>query len=252
MFGRIMNLKTTFSFNQVGRIQLDGAENGNRFGTEDLHALAEALEQLASRNPAVIVLEAAGEDFCLGRDPGGDHDPAALRASLATVLEIGDRIRRLPTLVLAAVQGRALGLGAGLVLHSDLAIAGAGARLAFDEVERGFPPTLVMTYIERYLPRKIARELLVTGRELGAEEGLGFGVFNRVVADDALAQTVDALAEQLAAKDHDALTACKPFLTELEGLPAAEHAEHGLEAGVAFFGRLAAAKEAESDHQEKE
>ncbi len=238
---------------RVGRIRLDGAANGNRLGTPELRALAEGLDEIARLRPAVVVLEASGEDFCLGRDPGGDGDPAAARESLALVLELGDRIRALPSLVLVAAQGRARGLGAGIVLHADLAIAGESTSLAFDEVERGFPPTLVMTYVERYLPRKVAREMLATGRALSAAEALRHGVVNHVVADAELGAAVEDLVGELSARDPAALGACKPFLVEIEALPPERHAAHGLRAGVDFFAGAHAGSEAESnDTREKE
>ena len=65
---------------------------------------------------------------------------AKAEESLRLVVEVGRRIRELPALVISSVQGRARGLGAGIVLHSDFAVAAHGASLAFDEVERGFPP----------------------------------------------------------------------------------------------------------------
>lgn len=220
---------------RIGRIRLDDAAGGNRLGTPDLRALVEGLEEMARRRPAVVVIEASGEDFCLGRDPGGAGDPGAARESLALVLELGDRIRALPSLVLVAAQGRARGLGAGIVLHADLAIAGESASLAFDEVERGFPPTLVMTYVERYLPRKVAREMLVTGRPLSAAEALGHGVVNHVVPDAELGAAAEELVAELTARDPAALGACKPFLVEVEALPPQRRAAHGLQAGVDFF-----------------
>lgn len=206
-----------------------------RLGTPELRALIEWLGEIAQQPPPVVVLAANGEDFCLGRDPGGDGDPAAVRESLSLVLELGDRIREHPSLILAAVKGRARGLGAGIVLHADLAIAGEGASLAFDEVERGFPPTLVMTYIERYLPRKVAREMLATGRPLSAAEALRHGVVNQVVGDAELGAAVTDLVGELSARDPAALGACKPFLVEIETLPTERRAAHGLQAGADFF-----------------
>lgn len=235
-----MSSTVEFSFSAtagVGRAVLAAPERGNRLGTADLRRLAAGLEELAAAGPAAIVLEGAGADFCLGRDPGGDADPAAARASLAMVLELGDRIRSLPALLLAAVRGRARGLGAGLVLHADLALASADASLAFDEVERGFPPTLVMTYAERYLPRKLAREMIATGRPLGAAEALRLGLVNRVVPAAGLDRAVAETTAELAARDRAALAACKPFLAEIESLPPAERAARGIEAGVEFFAR---------------
>ena len=246
-------MKTHISFSledRVGRALLSGRESGNRLGTEDLRQLAEGLEELAGEGPAVIVLEGSDADFCLGRDPGGDSDPAAARESLAMVLDLGDRIRTLPVLVLAAVQGRARGLGAGLVLHADLALAEAGATLAFDEVERGFPPTLVMTYVERYLPRKLAREMVATGRSLSAADALGLGLLNGVAASGELPAAAAALSAELASRDPRALGACKPFLAEMEWLPPNQRAARGIEAGVEFFSRAHGAASSSANNDE--
>lgn len=233
-----MNIDFSFSDEgRVGQVKLSSPETGNRLGTDDLQRLGAGLEELAAARPAAIVLAGAGEDFCLGRDPGGDSDPAAARRSLTAVIETGERIRALPTLVLVALRGRARGLGAGLALHADLAIASEGASLAFDEVERGFPPTLVMTYAELYLPRKLAREMIATGRPLDATEALGLGLVNSVVPAAELDAAVAELSAELASRDAAALTACKPFLAEMESLPQHLRAARGIAAGVDFFSR---------------
>jgi enoyl-CoA hydratase/carnithine racemase len=218
----------------VARLTLDGTGPGNRFTSEMLMAFERALDLIAQERPKAVVLGAAGPDFCLGRDASGDGNPAAAERSLRAVARIGPRLLELPSVVVVALRGRAVGFGAGLVLHADIVVAARDATLSFDELARGIPPTIVMTYLEDELPRKVAREMLFTGREMGAVEAHERGLVNRVVDGGALDQEVGSVLENLVAADAEALAMCKPYLA---GLPAQrrERGDHAVARGVGFF-----------------
>jgi enoyl-CoA hydratase/carnithine racemase len=225
----------TASAPDQARLVLDAPERGNRVTTEDLRAIDAFLDQVASDAPALLRIEATGEDFCLGRDASGDGDAGQATESLRLVVQIGRKLRDLPALVVCAVQGRARGFGAGVLVHSDLAVAARGADLAFDEVERGFPPTIVMGYLEDHFPRKVARELICTGRTLGIEEAQRHGIVNRVVDEVELAAETDRLCAELLAQPRAALTVCKPFLVEMRDADQAERDRRAVTDLVAFL-----------------
>jgi enoyl-CoA hydratase/carnithine racemase len=210
----------------VARLTLDGTGPGNRFTSEMLMAFERSLDLIAQERPKALVVGAAGPDFCLGRDASGDGYPAVAR--------IGPRLLELPSVVVVALRGRAVGFGAGLVLHADIVVAARDVTLSFDELARGIPPTIVMSYLEDELPRKVAREMLFTSREMGAVEAHERGLVNRVVDGSALDQEVASMLETLVAADAEALAMCKPYLA---GLPTQrrERGEYAVARGVGFF-----------------
>jgi methylglutaconyl-CoA hydratase len=116
------------------------------------------------------------------------------------------------------VQGRALAGGAGLVTASDLAIAGAGAQIGYPEIQRGFVPAMVTTMLRRLAGEKMALDLLLTGRVLGADEARAAGLISRVVPDAELDSAVAALARRLAESSASALALTKQLFYQLDGL----------------------------------
>ena len=109
-------------------------------------------------------------------------------------------VARIPKPTIAAVTGYALGGGLELALAADLRVCGDNAKLGLPEILLGIIPGAGGT---QRLPRLIgparAKELILTGRFVGAAEALAMGLVNRVVApDDVLTEAV-ALAGQLAA-----------------------------------------------------
>ena len=121
-----------------------------------------------------------------------------------------DMAAAIPQPVIAAVTGYALGGGCELALCADLRIAGERAKLGQPEVLLGVIPGLGGS---QRLPRLIgpsrAKDLILTGRFVGAEEALSLGMVNRVVADDAVYAEALALAAQLAGGAPLALAAAK-------------------------------------------
>lgn len=234
MATRVDQLRTTLT-PDLARLVINRPDSGNRVTTELLAGIVSFLDEVAEASPALLVIEGSGEHFCLGREASGDSDAAQAEASLQLVVDVGRKLRELPALVLSSVHGKARGFGAGLVVHSDFAIAARGASLAFDEVERGFPPTIVMSYLDRHLPKKIALELVCTGRAMNAEEARELGVFNRVVGESELARETERFADQLLARPRAALERCKPFLVATAAESQARREERAVSELVEFL-----------------
>lgn len=86
------------------------------------------------------------------------------------------------------------------MLACDLVIAADHAEVGTPEVNIGLWPFMISTVIQRDVPRKIALELMLTGRRMGAEEAARWGFVNRVVGADALDDAVRETTEVLASK----------------------------------------------------
>jgi enoyl-CoA hydratase/carnithine racemase len=151
----------------------------------------------------VVVLTGAGDRaFCAGGDLGGmtaegrvgQHHQRAEVGDLFTQM----RASRLP--IVARVNGHALAGGFGLMLACDLVVAVSDAELGTPEINLGLWPFMISAVIQRDVPRKVALELMLTGRRMGAEEAARWGFVNRVVERDDLDDAVREVTEVLASK----------------------------------------------------
>jgi enoyl-CoA hydratase len=196
-------------------LTIDRPERRNALSAEVIAVLLEKIES-ASTDPdvRVIVLTGAGDRaFCAGADLAGTS-PVVTGAAAAAGAETGPGerpvCRGLPELltaivdhskpVVARVNGLALAGGFGLALACDLVVAADTAEFGTPEVNVGLWPFMITAVIQRTVPRKVATELMMTGRRMPAEEAARWGLVNRVVPVAKLDATVDALVAELASK----------------------------------------------------
>jgi methylglutaconyl-CoA hydratase len=200
----------------------------NALSSELIELLHQELERAdLDAGVRVVVLRGAGKDFCAGADleellASAERSSAENQAAALRLGSLFERIRELPKPVLAMVQGRALAGGAGLATACDLVVAGAGAQLGYPEIQRGFAPAMVMALLRRLVGEKIALDLVLTGRVLGAEEARSMGLITRVVSDAELEQATMALAATLAGSSSSALAFTKQLFYQLDGMPLSE------------------------------
>ena len=205
-------------------VTINRPEKRNALNAEVVEGLHRALDR-ADLDPdvRVVVVRGAGKDFCAGADLGellvsAERTVAENEVSAARLGAVFTRIRGLPKPVLALVQGSALAGGAGLATACDLAIAGAGARLGYSEIQRGFVPAMVMTLLRRLAGEKAALDLVLTGKVLTAPEALAVGLLSRVVPDADLEREGMAVARSLAEASGSALAFTKQLFYQLDTL----------------------------------
>jgi len=167
-------------------------------------------ELAADASIRVAVVTGAGRAFTGGMDVRvlRDLDAAGATALITTLHDAIDAVHRAPFPVIAAVNGHALGAGFELALACDLRVAATGATLGLPEVRVGVPSVIQAALLPPLVGPGRAAELLLTGTTIGAEQGLGWGLVNRVVARDAFDAAVD---ETVAA-----ITACAPQAVRLQ------------------------------------
>lgn len=172
---------------------------------ELIDALMEALATLEAAAPAdvrAVIVSGRGERaFSAGSHVGEfeSHRGPAGRERLAREEDVARRLAELPMPTIAAIEANALGGGLELALACDLRIASERARLGMPEVRLAVTPGAGGT---QRLPRVVgparAKELILTGRILGAVEAERIGLVNEVVpAGEALARA-RAVGEELA------------------------------------------------------
>jgi crotonobetainyl-CoA hydratase len=140
-----------------------------------------------------------------GEAVDADHGPGGF----AGLTELWD----LDKPVIAAVNGLAFGGGFELALAADLIIAADSAEFALPEVTLGImADSGGVLRLPKRIPLPIAMELILTGRRMGAEEALRFGLLNKVVPKDALMSEARGLAQTIAGNAPLALKAVKAVI----------------------------------------
>lgn len=218
----------------IARITLNRPEKRNALNAEVIAALQEALARSA-QDPAVrlVLINGAGKDFCAGLDlaaldKGNEAGPVEHMETVRRLADVLLAIRRHPRPVVAAVQGRALGGGAGIATASDLILAAESASIGYPEVKIGFVPAMVAALLRRTVTEKQMFELLTSGEPVSAAEAKTIGLVNQVFADAEFEARVEAYVQNLAAKSASALSLTKQLLYHTDGMTL----EKAIEAGV--------------------
>ncbi len=168
-------------------LTLDRPERMNALSRELIRALGAAARAAATDDDVrAIVLTGAGDKaFCAGADlkerQGFTKDD--VRAQLRLYRSELGALDRSPKPVVAAINGVALGGGLELALMCDLRVAAPTAQLALPETGLAIIPGAGGTQkLPRIVGEARAKEMILTGRRLSADEALGWGLVNRVAA----------------------------------------------------------------------
>ncbi|HWF90632.1 MAG TPA: enoyl-CoA hydratase-related protein [Terriglobales bacterium] len=201
-------------------ITLNRPEKRNAISYELIAELLAALSEVAASDSRVLVLTGAGPAFCSGMDLDDlkgllGRSPEQNLKDSETVAQLFRTIYEFPKPSIAAVNGAAVAGGAGLATLCDFTLAVPEAKFGYTEVRIGFIPAIVSTFLLRQVGEKHARELLLTGKLIGADEALRISLINEVVPAETLTTRTNELAEQLAANSPESLLATKRLLRDL-------------------------------------
>jgi enoyl-CoA hydratase/carnithine racemase len=142
-------------------------------------------------------------------------------------MELQGAFSRLSKPVITAINGAAMGGGAGLALGGDIALMASTAKLGYPEVRHGIVAAVVMANLVRHVGVKAAFELAATGEPLDASQAKALGLVNRVVVPERLMEEALALANKLTAVDRPAMAATKQLLYRVVDLPFEQALEEG-------------------------
>jgi enoyl-CoA hydratase len=195
----------------VAQVTLNRPERMNSMAFDVMVPLKKTLDELRYDNSVrVVVLTGAGRGFSSGADhksagsvphvQGLTRPTFALR-SMEVLDDVILGLRRLHQPVIAAVNGAAIGGGLCLALACDIRVAAEGAYFRAAGINNGLTASeLGLSYL---LPRAIgssrAFEIMLTGRDVDADEAQRIGLVSRSVPDDELLETCYAMAEGIAA-----------------------------------------------------
>ncbi|MDQ3759966.1 MAG: crotonase/enoyl-CoA hydratase family protein [Actinomycetota bacterium] len=205
----------------VADVRLVRAEKHNALDWQMFQALDAATDELAGRNDVrAVVLSGDGPSFCSGLDfpsfMAGDIGVDEMIADVpGEVANIAQRVaygwQRLPMPVIAAIHGNCLGGGAQIALGADLRIAAADLKLCVMEIRYGLIPDMgISQALPTLVSLDVAKEIVFTGRTIGAEEALELGLVTRVAGDPVAA--AGELASEIASKSPHAIRSGKRLL----------------------------------------
>ena len=204
-------------------ILLNRPEKRNALTHQLIEDLTHALES-APNNPLcrVVILTGAGSAFCAGLDldhlramaeksgqQSFDQEYQADAQRIATLLRT---LYDLPLPTIAAVNGPAIAGGMGIATLCDFTLAVSEAKFGYTEVRIGFIPAIVSAFLRTQIGDKRARDLLLTGRLLSAEEAMALGLVTRIVPEPELMPEARALAGRLQRNSPAAMEATKRLL----------------------------------------
>lgn len=187
-------------------LTLDNPEQRNAMSAPMTAAWESAVAALVSdRDVRVVVVTGAGSAFCSGGDPrwiAGEPDAPVhrLRDRMMGFYRAWLSVRRLEVPTIAALNGPAVGAGLCLALACDLRYAAESARMSVPFVRLGMHAGMGATYS---LPNVVgparARDLLLTGRTVGAREAERIGLVSEVLDDEGFLDGVLERAREVAA-----------------------------------------------------
>lgn len=185
---------------QVAILTLNRPEVMNSFNFAMLRGLHEKVESLRFDNDVrVVIITGSGQKaFCAGADlkERATLNETQVKEFIFTIRNLFTQIEDLPKPVIAAVNGIALGGGTELALACDIRIASATASMGLTETRLAIIPGAGGTQrLPRLVGRGKAKELIFTGRRVGAEEALNIGLVNQVAEPEKL---LDACLEMAA------------------------------------------------------
>jgi methylglutaconyl-CoA hydratase len=198
-----MNYATYSVSNRIGYITLNRPDKRNALSYELVSELKDLFVKAETDdNVKVIVLKANGESFCAGADLGylQQLQKFTYEENLKDSNHLKDLFLKIYTLnkvVVAQVQGHALAGGCGLATVCDFAIAVPEAKFGYTEVKIGFIPAIVMIFLLRKIGEAKAKQLLLSGDLVSAQDAMLLGLINKVVAKQDLEAEVNRLAMQL-------------------------------------------------------
>lgn len=200
--------------NHVALLTINRPKSLNSLSPETLDEMTKMIEELEhNQEVKVIIITGAGKKaFVAGGDVAAMQPlgPLAARDVARKAQQLFNSIEFSAKVMIAAINGYALGGGCELAMACDLRLAANGAKLGQPEVNLGIIPGWAGTQrLPRLVGKAKAKEMMYTGDMVSAQEAEKIGLINRVVATDELLTTVRQLARKIADKPQIAIRLIK-------------------------------------------
>lgn len=211
--------------NRVAYITLNNPQKRNALSPSLITELTLSFNN-AQEDPAVkvIVLRANGEVFSAGADLAylqqlQNNTYNENLTDSQHLMTLFNTMHKLQKVIIAQVEGHAIAGGCGLATICDIVFSTPQAKFGYTEVGIGFVPALVSVFLLRKIGEGNAKDLLLSGRLIDANEAHRIGMINYVVPANAIAQTVDTYAQRLCNNAaSEALAHTKQLIANLQNL----------------------------------
>ena len=224
---------------EIAKITLNRPDKRNAITTTMISEILTALDVIEKSRSRVVILTGAGKCFCAGIDLEmlaaiAQQSPSENQEDSRRIAKMLRRIWSFPRPMIAAVNGAAYAGGCGIATLCDFTIATTEAKFGYTEVKIGFLPAIVSVFLTRQIGEKRSRDLLLTGRIIGAAEAKEFGMVSEVVPAERLLDRVQELVAELIAASPSSVTRAKHLLTS----SAAAGLDHDLERAILENARI--------------
>lgn len=204
-------------------ITLNRPEHGNGLNDTGIAQLTTLLQGAAAR-ARVVLLKAAGDDFCVGRlAPRGAAQPKlealAVRRGRDVVFNCYAAFRESPVPIIAAVQGRALGFGCAIAACADITIAAHDASFQMPEFGENIMPTIAMSALLGKVTAKQLMYIAYSTAVLSAERAERLGIVSDVAqGTTGLNAAAQLICAQILKAPQPAVLAIKEFARVAPGM----------------------------------
>jgi enoyl-CoA hydratase/carnithine racemase len=205
-------------------IRFEGAEQLNAFSSETYLSLHRELGTFAREERwRALIITGAGRAFCSGQNLKEEHDAGALsrsdlRGRLELLQGLTRRMRALPKVLIAAINGPAVGFGAELTLACDVRFASADAYFMFPELAHGLYFTnATLELLPAFAGSAQALDLLLSGRRWSAADALAAGFVSRMLPSADLLPEAKRFAAQVASSPVGAIASTLTFIRARHG-----------------------------------
>jgi methylglutaconyl-CoA hydratase len=205
-------------------VTLNRPDKRNAISYDLIAELLGVLAEVRDSPASILILTGAGKAFCSGMDldnlraitTRSEQENVADSQAMARMFRT---LYEFPKVTIAAVNGAAIAGGCGLATLCDFTLASSEARFGYTEVRIGFIPAIVSAFLIRQVGEKQARDLLLTGRIINAEEAYRIGLATEMVPPEQLMQRARVLAADLLQNSPASLLATKRLLSNYSVAP---------------------------------
>ncbi|REE04271.1 enoyl-CoA hydratase-related protein [Citricoccus muralis] len=219
MYGLLANAIERAESDPDVRVVLLRAEGDLFSAGNDIADFSRLAEQIAGASADQTAPEPSGAATTESTEPTEPGGPASAITGQMNVWRFLHALAACTTPIVAAVQGKAVGVGTTMLLHADYVVLAEGAQLITPFVDLALVPEAASTLL---LPQRIghvrAFAMFALAEPLAAEDAVATGLANRVVPAESLQDTARQVAEALAAKPAGSLTATKRLMRDAAAL----------------------------------
>ncbi|MCC6908657.1 MAG: enoyl-CoA hydratase/isomerase family protein [Phycisphaerales bacterium] len=203
----------------VSVLTLNRPEQRNALTSGMMSRMIDALEEIASGDGGVVLLRGNGPSFCAGFDlADAVAQPGLMGRYIEQLGAIARALRRVPQVVVAAVQGAALAGGCAIVSACDFVVASPQSQFGYPVHRIGVSPAVSIPTLRQLIGDGRCRSMLMGGQIIDGAEAARLGLVSHLLhAGTGIDDAARRLCESLAGKGQVALRATKRWISELDG-----------------------------------